>query len=220
MLGSPKIDSIYNMENKVHIPPYWSKLNNKKVILLNSSIRDFLNEDNYLKDLRRNIENILEYDGFGLIWRPHPLFESTIKSMKKEKAEEYEAIKKFLSRHPKAIIDKSANLYPAIFFSDALITDSSSLIQLYIMTKKPVYILYRDPNIEEKSFLSSDFFSCYFETELEIGEYLEMIIEGRDPLGKKRYDNFRKSIANSDGTSGKQIHDCIVKEIERNTIYN
>ncbi|WP_368654379.1 CDP-glycerol glycerophosphotransferase family protein [Ornithinibacillus sp. 4-3] len=220
VLGSPKLDSIYNLEKKAHIPSNWQKLNDKKVTLLNSSIGDFLKENNYLSDLRQNIENILSNDELGLIWRPHPLFETTIKSMKTDKALEYKAIKKLVSAHPNAIIDNNEDMLSAFYFSDALVSDSSSLIYLYIMTGKPVYILYTDPKQVEKTLLYSDYLSCYFEKELELHEFLGLLKEGRDPQGKKRYDNFRKSIINSDGTSGKKIYDCIIKEMEGRTVLN
>lgn len=213
VLGSPKVDAVLKNEEKVNIPSQWNKLKDKKIILLNSSLRDFLNEDNYLNDLKINIESILKREEFGLIWRPHPLFETTIKSMKTEQINKFNEIKRIVTSSSKSIIDKNSDMYPAIYFSDALITDSSSMIQIYIMTKKPVYILYRDPEFEEKAFLSSDFFSSYFEKELEFDMYLDLIEEGKDPQGTQRYNSFRKSIVNSDGSSGKKIHHFISGKI-------
>lgn len=54
---------------------------------------------------------------------------------------------------------------------------------------------------------------AYGVSHMLLQEFIEMIKKGKDPNKTKRIKAFKKSVANSDGTSGKKAHEYITKSI-------
>jgi hypothetical protein len=79
-------------------------------------------------------------DEFVLLWRPHPLMETTIASMRPELLERYLQILNEYKKKAYGIYDDTSDLHRAIAFSDAYYGDGSSLVALYKLTGKPCMI--------------------------------------------------------------------------------
>ncbi len=148
-LGSPKYDKVAcTKKEELEIPKPWLDLilradgSWKKIILYNTSIGALLahNEKmlakiNYVLDVfRKNQEEAV------LMWRPHPLIESTLTSMRPQLWETYRAIRDRYLAEGWGIYDDTADLDRAIAVSDAYYGDGSSVVQLYQQTGKPVMI--------------------------------------------------------------------------------
>lgn len=148
-LGSPKIDKVLSTRKEtMYIPEEWMRIirkpdgNIKKVIFYNTSINAFLHYNdkwidkvaNTLREFRENQEEI------ALLWRPHPLIENTMKSMRPEFLESYQEIRDQYRKEAWGIYDDTADLDRAIAMSDAYYGDGSSVVQLYQQTGKPVMI--------------------------------------------------------------------------------
>lgn len=155
--GSPKFDKILNSKKADFVlPEEWKKkINNKKIILYNTSLAEFLSlsskqfeqektylvkDDKYFSRLKTTLEEFKNRNDVVLWWRPHPLFESTLKSMRPAFYEYYIGIVNEYKELDYGIFDITEDLHRAIFFSDAMISDRSSLIWLYLATGKPFYI--------------------------------------------------------------------------------
>lgn len=153
-LGSPKFDKVLlaKREDYVLTPDWAEKIGNKKVVLYNTGLSEFLKssgqqtiacgeyppeESWYFKKVCSVIEAFSEREDVILWWRPHPLFESTLRSMREELCEEYASIVKSFKESVKGIFDSSDDFHRAIVWSDALISDESSLLLLYAATGKP-----------------------------------------------------------------------------------
>ena len=76
----------------------------------------------------------------ALLWRPHPLIQSTIKSMKPQLWMEYEKLVRAYREEGWGIYDDSADMDRAVVLSDAYYGDQSSVVQVYQETGKPVMI--------------------------------------------------------------------------------
>ena len=76
----------------------------------------------------------------ALLWRPHPLIEATLTSMRPRLWERYEKIVSDYKAQGWGIYDDSADLDRAIAVSDAYYGDNSSVVQLYKKTGKPIMI--------------------------------------------------------------------------------
>jgi CDP-glycerol glycerophosphotransferase (TagB/SpsB family) len=79
-------------------------------------------------------------DEVVLLWRPHPLMRATIQSMRPHLQENYESILNQYIAGGWGIYDDTSDLERAILISDAYYGDSSSVVQLYRTTNKPVMI--------------------------------------------------------------------------------
>lgn len=214
VLGSPKVDAVINEKRKEGLSKNWeTKLKGKKVILLNSSIGELLNNSNYLSDLQKIISYILEKRNFALIWRPHPLLYDTIIEMRRKEKEKYEEIVKMIMVSANGVIDDNSDARTAMWNSDAMISDYSSLLMQYTFTGKPVLVL-GNSDLDYPKYIFCDYFKNYFMEEgVAMEMFLDMIEKGNDRRREERLVAILSSINNSDGTCGKKTHEIISKQI-------
>ena len=148
-LGSPKYDRVCaTRKEELDIPLEWLHVIEradgswKKIILYNTGIAALLTFNEKWVD---KIENVLKIfmenqDEIALLWRPHPLIESTMKSMRPEVLEKYMMLKERYLAEGWGIYDETADVDRAVVLSDAYYGDGSSVVQLYKQTGKPIMI--------------------------------------------------------------------------------
>ena len=90
-MGSPKLDRVHStkrnddlLSNGWHSLIYNSNRIRKKVIFYNTSLHDLLNQDNMMEKITDTLAFFKEREDCVLWWRPHPLYESTLASMRPE----------------------------------------------------------------------------------------------------------------------------------------
>lgn len=142
-LGSPKFDKVINTKREdCPLPDEWKRLiGNKKVVFYNTTVAVILQ---YSEECINKIRSVLlTFKGrtdVVLWWRPHPLVEQTILSMRPQLADQYHQIVKEYRSCGFGIYDDTPDLYRAITWSDAYYGDRSSLAWLYVATGKPILI--------------------------------------------------------------------------------
>ncbi len=148
-LGSPKFDRVRGLRGEdFPIPDYWKTLiqkeagGRKKVIFYNTTVSAILQSGEAMLD---KIERVLcmfreESGEVVLLWRPHPLMEATLASMRPHLLERYRRIVEEYKAAGWGIYDDSADLDRAIAVSDGYYGDMSSVVWLYRETGKPVMI--------------------------------------------------------------------------------
>lgn len=143
--GSPKFDRIINMSrDRAAIPVEWKdKIGEKPVLMLNTSINCFLSEgEAYLKKLGAVFKLFEEERDVVLIWRPHPLLEATIRSLRSDFIEIFQKIKQYFISHEIGIYDTTPDITKTVAISDAYIGESaSSVVSLFDVAGKPIFIL-------------------------------------------------------------------------------
>ena len=148
-LGSPKIDKMFNTRKEdLEIPKEWLKVIQKmdgswkKVIFYNTGIAALLEHNEKWVEKIGDVLRIFKEnrDEITLLWRPHPLIENTMKSMRPGILRSYMEIKNAYLDEGWGIYDDTADMDRAIAVSDAYYGDGSSLVQLYQKTGKPVMI--------------------------------------------------------------------------------
>lgn len=146
-LGSPKIDKVLNARKEdIVIPDEWLKVvkkpdgNYKKIIFYNTSVSALIkHEEKMLQKIRSVFEIFKEnQDEITLLWRPHPLMQATIESMRPQLWQEYKEIVEQYKQESWGIYDDSADLDRAVVLSDAYYGDASSVVQLYKKTGKMI----------------------------------------------------------------------------------
>lgn len=158
--GSPKFDKV--MEAKLEdfdVPEEWKRLiensdgSRKKVLLYNTTIESMLRNTEKMLD---KIEDVLKVfrdnPKVVLLWRPHPILKTTLKSMRSEFFERYEQIEKKYIDGGWGIYDDTSDMYRAITLSDAYYGDWSSMVELYKRTGKLIMI----QNVNIKEFMEMD----------------------------------------------------------------
>ena len=143
--GSPKFDKVIRLCNNPPAPPadWQDKMRGRKVYFYNTSIagllgdiRFFLQKMMYVFDIFRNRTDAC------LLWRPHPLLESTLKSMRPDYLPYYEQIRdKYISDNF-GIYDTTPDIEKTIALCDAFIGDgATSVTSLFGVAGKPIFYL-------------------------------------------------------------------------------
>ena len=145
VFGSPKFDSvIHKCQNPPEPLPEWKeKMKGRKVYFYNTSINGMLgNTDAFLKKMRYVFSLFQGREDVCLLWRPHPLLESTFDSMRKEFRPAYDALKREFVRTKTGILDETPDIENAIALCDAYIGDAgTSVTSLFGVAGKPMFIL-------------------------------------------------------------------------------
>lgn len=161
--GSPKVDKVLRTKKEdLEIPEEWMKVIQKpdgswkKIVFYNTSVTAILrHEEQMLKKIKSVFQTFQENkDEVALLWRPHPLIESTLVSMRPELWEGYRKIREKYREESWGIYDDTADMDRAVILSDAYYGDGSSIVQLYQKTGKAVMI--QDANITNKLLQETD----------------------------------------------------------------
>ncbi len=143
--GSPKFDRVIKKcQNPPQPPVEWKqKMEGKKVYFYNTSINGMLqNTENFLKKMQYVFSCFEGREDVCLLWRPHPLMESTFDSMRPGQKQKYLSLKQdFISREL-GIYDTTSDIEDTIALCDAYIGDAgSSITSLFGIVGKPLFIL-------------------------------------------------------------------------------
>lgn len=144
-LGSPKLDRVIRMcQEEKYMPEEWKPvLAGKKILMLNTSISCFLfQEETYLKKLQFLFEWVKGQKKVALIWRPHPLLEATIRSLRVALVPEYLELKEFFEKEQVGILDTTPDITNTVALADGYIgEEESSVVNLFGAAGKPIFIL-------------------------------------------------------------------------------
>jgi len=123
------------------IPPEWSRMQGKRVVFLGTSIGALLRERDAELQKIRVIVKQYQQDGICLLWRPHPLYEATIKAMLPGLEKKYRNLVALYLGENYGIFDLSPDFERAVYLSDEYIGDPSSVVSFFQEQGKPVVII-------------------------------------------------------------------------------
>lgn len=223
-LGSPKVDAVVeSLKKPVVYPEGWEeKLSGRKVFLYNTHISYFVRGYQYKQEHpdkpdyakwyhEEAFSKLLNREGCGLIWRPHPLLKPMLKSRRLFDSLEFvENLEKALEESDNGVLDTRGDYETSFRISDALISTYSSIIPEYMISGKPIYIYERRKKPEDLHSSPVDYSNLYYRAEPGEEEkfpaFVQMVLDGKDPLKDKRMTDVKKAFSNLDGTIGKNIY--------------
>lgn len=145
--GSPKLDKVIRLcrQGKEELmPAEWKAyLDGKKSLMLNTSLNCFLQQgEQYLQKIFSLFQWVKEHDEVAIVWRPHPLLEATIHSMRPQLLEEYQKLKKYFQREKIGIFDSTPDINRTVAIVDGYIgEEATSVVNLFGAAGKPLFIL-------------------------------------------------------------------------------
>lgn len=148
-LGSPKVDKVRHTKREdLDIPDAWRKIieredgTYKKIIFYNTTITGILrNNMDAIEKIKRVFRVFREQkDRVALLWRPHPLIEATLTSMRPDLWEAYRAVRDAYIEEGMGIYDDTPDMDRAVVLCDAYYGDGSSIVWLCRAAGKPVMI--------------------------------------------------------------------------------
>ncbi len=130
-VGSPKIDRIVNAGNDSGI--------GRHTFFLNTHLIPILEEpETFLERTEKLLLYFRERPEISLIWRPHPMSLHTFE--KQENREAYQRLLLWCEDIDNISLDQSEDFISSLIKADAYIGDRSSLMVLFGMQGKPMYI--------------------------------------------------------------------------------
>ena len=155
--GSPKFDRVIRMCNQPkQIPKEWKeKMEGKKVYFFNTSLSGLLADtDAFLKKMDYVFQCFEGREDTCILWRPHPLFESTLESMREGFVARYQALKQKFLTEQIGIYDDTPDITKTIALCDAYIGDGgTSLTSLFGVAGKPIFLLdnmiHQEPQVDD-----------------------------------------------------------------------
>lgn len=148
--GSPKFDSVIRKcANPPELPDEWKAKvikadgTKKKIYFYNTSLNGMLdNTASFLQKMEYVFKCFKGRNNVCLVWRPHPLMESTFVSMRAEYKTVYDALKKYFIESDLGIYDDTPDIANTIALCDAYIGDAgTSVTSLFGVVGKPLFIL-------------------------------------------------------------------------------
>lgn len=148
-LGSPKFDKVANLKREnINVPEAWLRIIRKpdgswkKIIFYNTSISALLQHTEKMLEKMKYVFELFKQnaDEVALLWRPHPLIKATVESMRPQLWIEYDKIVRNYLTEGWGIYDDTPDIDRAIEISDAYYGDTSSVVQLYQQTGKPIML--------------------------------------------------------------------------------
>ena len=144
-LGSPKFDRVIRMcENPPEPPESWrEKMEGRKVCFYNTSINGMLgNTKSFLRKMEYVFRCFKGREDVCLVWRPHPLLESTFDSLRSNLRPIYDDLKRYFIENEIGIYDDTPDMTETIALCDVYIGDAgTSVTSLFGIAGKPMFIL-------------------------------------------------------------------------------
>ena len=157
--GSTKAERLIWMEQhkeELDVPVDWKrKMEGRKVVFYNLSISALLKYREKMIAKMEEVFSVFEKkDAITLLYRPHPLIESTLTSMCPELLEDYQALIKRVKKMKNAIYDTTPDASVAVVLSDAYVGEvSSSIVDMFRILQKPLFFMnekrYYQPTLDE-----------------------------------------------------------------------
>ncbi|MBR5598247.1 MAG: hypothetical protein IKW30_12720 [Lachnospiraceae bacterium] len=229
-LGSPKLDKAIRMcqqGKEVWIPEEWkATLQGKKSLMLNTSLNCFLQQGaQYLQKLYVLFQWVKEHKEVAIVWRPHPLLEATMHSLRPQLLEKYQILKAYFEQEKIGIFDNTPEIERTIAVVDGYIgEEGTSVINLFGAVGKPIFLMnnfiYRELDelwkrkvriadmefVNEKWYMVSSSYNGLFSvngerTNAKSVEWNDICFEGRDE-GAPYWNTSHSSLASVEN----QIH--------------
>ncbi len=207
LAGSPKLDRIFALkEQGIALPDGWKTIRGKTVILWNSWYDINQSSLRYADALMSWFEEHREY---CLLWRPHPMTDTVTKLYYPEQYSSYQLMQQRMEHMPNAVIDEETSYEAAFFYSDAQISDYSSLLPQYLPMDKPaLWIKSGNWKFTGKELIESSWMEKADSLE-NIFLFLDNIQQGKDTRAILRRQIRNRDLALADGRSGQRVCEAV-----------
>jgi capsular polysaccharide biosynthesis protein len=209
LIGHPRFDIIPKLEQiRERIPATWkAKIAGRKVVLWNT--HSFIADNNW-STFGTLGDQILEYFQTNrqllLLWRPHPHFFNSLVNGGVMTSEQVDELIARVTDSENIILDRTPDYLSAFSVADALISDASSLLVEFLLTRQPVMYTYNEANesIVHEHLLPALYKACAWEN---VEAFLRMLVDGRDDRLGERMSVIETFMPNA----GKRVGELIMK---------
>ena len=217
--GLPKWDYPMKLSKEnTPCPEEWkTKINGRKVFLWNTHFSANTSGSDFLNKGEEFLNIFIKNKNIALIWRPHPMTETILKLYMSDSLSKYNALKEKILKSENIVMDTEATYDAAFVYSDALITDLSSLIEQYLLMDKPVLMSTNKPISEAREIYAVvdglyDFSKIPFANAInDKKDFVEKISKNIDDWKNERAELIEKYFELADGKCGERVTEKILK---------
>lgn len=141
--GSPKFDKVIRKcQEGIAVLPEWERvLKGRPCLMLNTTISELLTDGKLLLLKYYFFFKLIKNDKrVVIIWRPHPLLESTIQAMRPELLELYYEVIEDFKQNELGVIDNSPDMTDTIAIADGYVGSAwSSVVNSFGVSGKPMF---------------------------------------------------------------------------------
>lgn len=224
--GLPKWDYVTTINKyDVSCPEEWiPKITGKKVFLWNTHF-NFSSSGSGSRILSEEGMNFLEIflnnPNIALIWRPHPMTETVVKVYYPQLLPAFHKMKNIVEKSENMIIDNYESYVSSFVWSDALISDLSSIADQYILLDKPVLLIFKENDVYsmlEESYYESglmDYSGLPYSVSIDdTKKFIEDVINQNDVGKLGRANILNEFFALADDCCGERVSEYLINELK------
>lgn len=211
--GLPKTDPIVRLrEESVPLPGGWACLEGKKVFLWNTWFDIRVSSLRYFDDVCGWFAG---HPDCALLWRPHPMTDTITKLYSPEAYRQLQACMQAVEQAPNMVLDRETSCLPAFAWSNAQISDHSSMMHQYLLMDKPLLWF---QNLTAST-TGEVFIGCGWmeRTSRSAGliSFLERIRAGEDRNAKLRQRTMEQDLPLADGHCAQRVCEGLWSALHR-----
>ena len=203
LTGLPKTDPMVLLrERELPLPSGWEKIRGKKTFLWNSWYDLKVCSLRYFEEIIHWFE---QHPDCALIWRPHPMTDTVTKLHYPDAYSRFKEYQSIISAMPNGVVDGETSCEAAFRYSDAQISDYSSLMVQYLFMDKPLLWM-KNPawNMTGEEFVSTAWME-QAERPAQIYAFLDRVSGGVDENTQIRREILKRDIPLADGHCGERV---------------
>ena len=215
LIGHPRFDVIGKLENiRERVPASWKmKIAGRQVVLWNT--HSYIADNNWstFGTLGRQILEYFQNNRqLVLLWRPHPHFFNSLVNGGVMTAEQVEELIARVTDSENIILDQTPDYLSAFSVADALISDASSLLVEFLLTRQPVMYTYNESN---ESIVHEDLLPALYKASTwdDVERFLRMLVEGKDDKLGERMSVIEKFLPNAAKNVGELIMNQCIQDL-------
>lgn len=201
--GVPKIDPIVRLQKEsVPLPVDWEPIRGKTTFLWNTWYNIDASSLRFFDDV---FQWFSSHQDCALIWRPHPMTDVVTKLYSPERyqhlQERIQAVKSAFNM----VIDQEVSFKPSFIYSDAQISDHSTMMHQYLLMDKPLlWFQNLSSSMTGEALIGCDWMERTQQSD-GILSFMERIRNGEDPHFQRRQETIRQDLPLADGHCGARV---------------
>ena len=170
------------------------------------------NWSTFLNFGRQMLEYFHNNQQLVLLWRPHPHFFNSLVNGSVMDTEHVDELIDLVKNSDNMILDQTSDYLSAFSVADALISDASSILVEFLLTRKPILYTHNESN---HSIVHENLLPAFYQasTWIQVENFLRMLVDGKDNKLDERVKVVENLMPNVGRNVGKLIMEKCIKDL-------
>lgn len=211
--GVPKTDPIVRLRGQeVPVPTGWECIQGKKKFLWNTWYSIDASSLRFFDDIFGWFSN---HQDCALIWRPHPMTDVITKLYSPKLYEQLQQYIRAVDGTSNMVMDREVSFKPSFVYSDAQISDHSTMMHQYLLMDKPLlWFQNLSSSTTGEAFIGCDWMERAEQPD-EILAFLERVRRGEDRGALLRKETVTRDLSFADGHCGERVCETLWESLHK-----